>query len=130
MRHPHTHGEGAHGEGARAEGGWAPSRPGSVALDIGAGVGALVVLVPAELGGYELEVAPMLRAAGPLVHTAVRERLLPGGTVLAAVFQRLTAGRYLLYGRAGDGPLAGELLGTPTITEGQVTELDLGACAA
>ena len=88
--HDHDH--------ATAEGGWAPSRPGSVTLDIGAGTGALVVLVPAELAGHELEVEP--EGAAP-VHTAVRERLLPGGTVQAAVFPALPAGAYRVRVRGG-----------------------------
>ena len=115
QEHPHTH----------AEGGWPPSRPGSVALDIGPGVGALVVLVPGGLAGHEIEAERVgVRRTGPGVHTAVRDRLLPGGTVLAAVFQALETGEYELRVRVGDVP-SGEVLGTVVVVSGHVTELDL-----
>jgi hypothetical protein len=80
--HPHQHDLG-------------PSHDGSVVLDIGGDVGALVLHVPASLAGTEIDI---FRSGDdrPLVHTAVRERRLAGGTVYAAVFQALPAGRYRL----------------------------------
>ena len=70
------------------------SKAGTVVLDIGGDVGAAVVVVPPSLAGVEIEI----RAEGDEwaeVHTAVRERELPGGKSLqAALFESLHAGHY------------------------------------
>jgi len=78
----------------------APSTVGSVVLDVGGDVGALVVPATAEHCGEEIDLVP--RADGvPSTHTEVRERLLPEGSVYAAVFPGVLAGRYRL--RSADG---------------------------
>jgi hypothetical protein len=121
---PQGHGH-AHPPATGTEGGWAPSGPGTVLIDIDESVGALVLLLAGELLGEEIEAEPAAarEVTGPLVHTAVRERLLPGGVVHAAVFPALAPRRYRLHVRgdaAGASPLA-----EVHVPGGIVTELDL-----
>jgi hypothetical protein len=75
----------------------------AVPLDIGDDVGALVVDMPAELEGVEVEVR---RAVGSdVAHVAVVALPAPNGrTVYSAVFAGLTEGGYELY-RKPDGPI-------------------------
>jgi hypothetical protein len=91
----------------------APSTVGSVVLDVGGDVGALVVPALAEQCGQEIELVPVVDSV-PLTHTEVRERRLPGGTVYAAVFPGIHAGDYRL--RTAEG-----LEGPVTIAGGEVT---------
>jgi hypothetical protein len=56
----------------------APSGQGTVVLNIGAGIGALVVHTPARLHGHEIEVSPVADLAAR-THAAVR-----AGTCTAA----------------------------------------------
>jgi hypothetical protein len=72
-----------------------PSGVGTVLLDIGDGVGALVVHAPAALCGVEIEIARRGETHA-FVHTEVRERRLPEGTVYAGVFAELPEGDYTL----------------------------------
>jgi hypothetical protein len=72
-----------------------PSFEGSVVIDIGGDVGALVVYTEPSWAGRELEIRA-LAGRVPVTHTSVRERRLPGGTVFAAVFPTLSAGTYRL----------------------------------
>lgn len=72
-----------------------PSGEGTVLLDIGDGVGALVVHAPAALNGVEIEIARR-GETNAFVHTAVRERRLPDGSVYAGVFPALPEGDYTL----------------------------------
>ena len=95
-----------------------PSGQGTVVLDIGGDVGALVVHATGELSGVEIELArPGERQA--FVHTEVRERRLPEGTIYAGVFPAVVTGEYTLLG----------LHGRPdheiTISSGRVTEVTL-----
>jgi hypothetical protein len=99
-----------------------PSGIGTVVLDIGDGVGALVVHAPAVLCGVEIELARS-GSAEPVTHTEVRERRLPSGPVFAGVFSALTAGDYRLLA-VGDHP-ARDL----TIRSGRVTETAITAPA-
>ena len=71
---------------------------GSVLLDIGGDVGALVVVMPAGMDGTEVEVRP---AHGRQEHThhphvAVVSRPVVGGQVPSLVFPELDQGRYEL----------------------------------
>jgi hypothetical protein len=125
--HPHPHrdpvepGRPAQGGG---EGGWGASGPGMVVLDIGGTVGALVVVVRDELTGCEIEVEEVeatavdRRVGARRIHTAVRERIMVGGSQYAAVFAAVPAGRWLLSVR---GEPARE---TVEITAGAVAERD------
>jgi hypothetical protein len=94
-----------------------PSGPGSVVLDIGGEVGAAAVYVPASLAGFEIEIRRDDEEwAGR--HVAVRERVLPAGSVWAALFPSLVEGIYQIRVRGGDpaGPTA-----TLAVTGGRVT---------
>jgi ABC-type Zn2+ transport system substrate-binding protein/surface adhesin len=120
---------------------------GSVLLDIGGDIGALVVRMPAELDGVEVEINRLDQrrhdhhhgpvadhdhhhdhadgqdhshpAGGHRPHVAVVARPAPSGVVHSLVFPELTDGRYELYQRPA-GPV--EL--TVTVYGGQVTEVD------
>jgi len=80
-----------------------PSGPGTVVMELGAGVGALILYTPAEMDGEEIEIsrdaepgaAGTPRALGSRrTHSRVRPRHLPGETRYAAVYPGLPAGRY------------------------------------
>lgn len=96
------------------------SKAGTVVLDIGGDVGAAVVVVPTSLAGVEIEI----RAEGDEwaeVHTAVRERELPdGGSLQAAVFESLLAGRYHVRVRHGE---PGATTTSFTVRGGVVTDV-------
>jgi hypothetical protein len=70
-----------------------PSREGSVVLDIGGRVGALVVMAGADRSGAELELTPA-DGRRAKVHSEVRPRRLGPGERYAAVFPQLLAGDY------------------------------------
>jgi hypothetical protein len=92
-----------------------PSRDGSVVLDIGGDVGALVLQTAADLAGREIHARP--DGGGPPIHTEVRERHLAAGTVYAAVFPSLPAGAWQVL------PLEPGAPRRVTIVGGQVTEV-------
>lgn len=118
---------------------------GSVLLDIGGDVGALVVTMPAAMVDVEVEIRPAgaaVRAVshghghdhghdhgdghghdhaggGHHPHVAVVPRPVKGGVVPSLVFPELVEGRYELYVKETDDV---EL--TVTITGGQVTSAD------
>jgi hypothetical protein len=71
---------------------------GSVLLDIGGDVGALVVLVPDAMLGREVEIAPAGESfrAVHRPHVAAVRRPVAGGSVPSLVFPELAAGRYAL----------------------------------
>jgi hypothetical protein len=71
------------------------STDGSVVMEVGGDVGALVVYAPDALAGLEIELA--LRGDDhQFVHTEVRERRLSDGTVYAGVFPAVPSGEYTL----------------------------------
>ena len=105
---------------------------GSVLLDIGGDVGALVVYAPAAMDGVELEIAPAGATRGTTgahdahdhhyPHVAVLARPTPTGARHAAVFGSLAAGRYEVYEKLGAvARLPAEVRG------GEVTQLDWAA---
>ena len=74
-----------------------PSRSGSVVLDLGEGVGALVLETPATLAGREIEISPVGGAvAAGRTHSLVRERRTAAGISYAAVYPGLASGRYVI----------------------------------
>jgi hypothetical protein len=94
--HPHPHPVEPHNTGAGQ---------GPVLLDVGADVGALVVRMPAQLDGAEVEICPLPCPPGArLRHVGVLARPTPNGPVHSAVFGGLLAGEYELYVRP-DGPV-------------------------
>ena len=75
---------------------------GSVMLDIGGDIGALVVVAPESMLGREVEIAPEGEAFDPpdgqghRPHVAVVRRPVAGGEISSLVFPDLTSGRYAL----------------------------------
>jgi hypothetical protein len=74
-----------------------PSGPGTVVLELGADVGALVLHTPAELDGREIEISPEEAVTGPRTHSMVRPRHMTNGTRYAAVYPDLAAGPYTIW---------------------------------
>jgi hypothetical protein len=74
-----------------------PSRDGSVVLDIGGDIGALVVEVTSDWLGSELDLTPV-GATRALMHTEVRERHVGGETRFAAVYAAVPSGTYTVEG--------------------------------
>ena len=76
-----------------------PSGPGTVVMELGADVGALILFTPAGLDGEEIEISrddAGLSASGR-THSRVRPRHLPGQTTYAAVYPGLPAGHYTVW---------------------------------
>ena len=92
-----------------------PSGPGTVVMELGAGIGALVLYTPPGLDGTEIEIS---RDGAPRTHSRVRPRHLPGQTRYAAVYPGLAAGQYTIWDD-GDRPVA-----RITVTGGQVASCD------
>jgi hypothetical protein len=95
--------------------------PGSVVLELGGDVGALVVATPAGRRGHEIEIS-MTGAGAHRTHAMVRERVTPGGPSYAAVYPGVPAGRYTVW-RA-----PGAAAGVVTIAGGQVARFTLADC--
>ena len=73
-----------------------PSGQGTVVLNIGAGIGALVIYTPGGLHGHEIEVSPVTDLA-LRTHAAVRARYVRGGVCWSVVIDNLRAGRYVVW---------------------------------
>jgi hypothetical protein len=82
MTHPHDHSTDA--------------RPEHVMLDLGPGVGALVLHTGANLHGMEIEISPTGHD-GERSHKQVHERPVAGRPLYGAVFESLPAGEYTLW---------------------------------
>ena len=95
----------------------APSGQGTVVLNIGAGIGALVIHTPGGLHGHEIEVSPVGDAADR-THAAVRARYVRGGVLWSVVIDNLRQGRYVVW-RDPITPLA-----EVEVTGGAVTEYE------
>ena len=91
-----------------------PSGPGTVVLELGAGVGALVLYTQAELDGREIEISRDEQGARR-THSQVRPRHMANGTRYAAVYPDLAAGPYTVW--ADEQSAAGQVV----IAEGRVT---------
>jgi hypothetical protein len=74
-----------------------PSWDGSVVLDIGGDVGALILRASRACQGREIDLIPDDTTA-PHVHSAVRERRTPLGSSFAAVYPQLLEGWYTIDG--------------------------------
>ena len=82
-----------------------PSGPGSVVLELGADIGALILDAPPGLAGREVEISPA--AGGPRTHSLIRERRTAAGLTYAAVYPVLSAGDYTVW--RDDGIPAGQV---------------------
>ena len=94
-----------------------PAPSGPAVLDIGGGIGALLVIVPAALLHTEIEVSPAGRPDAR-THTGVHSRLMHGEQLAIALFPSLEAGAWTLW---GSGSCATRSV---SIDDGQVTEVD------
>ena len=74
----------------------ARSHPEFVALDIGGGLGALIVHTDADMHGVEVEISPSEDDA-QRSHKQVLERLNGGRPAYTLVYDRLPAGTYTLW---------------------------------
>jgi hypothetical protein len=74
-----------------------PSSAGSVVLNVGAGIGALVLYTPADLGGREIEISAQGTSAARRTHSQVRERRTGRSVQHAAVYPDLAAGNYTIW---------------------------------
>jgi hypothetical protein len=95
---------------------------GAVMLDIGGDIGALVVEMPPEMVGVEIEIRPagagQASAHTHYPHVAVVERPAPGGPLPSLVFGELREGSYHLHDKGAD-----EVLATATVRGNAVTEM-------
>ena len=91
------------------------SGPGTVVLEIGPGIGALILYTPAEMDGEEIEISCDDEPGARRTHSQVRPRRMAGETRYAAVYPSLPAGRYTIW-RDEHSPAA-----AVTITGGQVS---------
>src|ERR1700712_3114095 len=94
-----------------------PSQDGSVMLDIGGDIGALILHAPVELAGAEIEISPVGEVP-PRRHVAVRERRGRGASRYAAIYPSLRAGRYTVWGLHGKPEAQVE------ITGGKICEIE------
>jgi hypothetical protein len=94
-----------------------PSGEGTVVLDIGGSIGALIVHTPPVWAGVEIELARRGETQ-QFVHTEVRERLLPDCEVYAAVFVEVPEGEYTLL----DAPVHAER--DVVVERGRVTQVN------
>ena len=81
------------------------SGPGSVILELGEGIGALVLVTPPDLNGHEIEISPS--AGGARTHSLVRKRQTAARTSYAAVYPALPEGDYIIWRE--DGAPAGQV---------------------
>jgi hypothetical protein len=101
-----------------AEGLYGPTGPGTVVLDLGPGIGALILHTPQELHGHEIEISPAGAQGARRSHAQVRERPVDTGTGYAAIYPGLPAGRYTIW---RDG---GTAAGTVMVAGGKVSRYD------
>ena len=88
-----------------------------VVLEIGDGIGALIIYTPVELRGAEIEVS-VKGVESPRIHSVVQERRVGGRPVFAGVFPELPAGEYRIWTDDPRRPA------TVTILSGEVVEVD------
>jgi hypothetical protein len=74
---------------------YGPTGPGTVILELGEHVGALILEVPPALAGREIEISPI--GGGPRTHSMVRERRTAAGVSYAAVYPNLPAADYVIW---------------------------------
>jgi hypothetical protein len=100
-----------------------PSEAGSVVLDIGGDVGAVIVAAPASLAGEEIEIR---RCGSPWdgTHVAIRARHLPDRVIHAALFEALRIGEYEVRIRArGEGPTTRLVINGGRVSHAELPQL-------
>ena len=106
------HGEG-HGHTLLAP----PGASNTLVLDIGEGVGALVIYADSELSEVEIEISPGSDETESRSHNQVHARRNRHGISYTAVYPSVPAGDYTIWWPDGRGAKA-----SVTIHSGQVTE--------
>lgn len=94
-----------------------PSNDGSVVLDIGGDIGALILHAPESLAGVEIEISPV-GSTGHRSHVAIRERRGESGVRYAAIYPDLHAGDYTVFDQDG------QPAETVSIVGGQIAHID------
>jgi len=74
-----------------------PSGHGTVVMELGGDIGALVLYTPAGLDGREIEISRDDDPGARRTHSQVRRRHLAGATTYAAVYPGLRAGTYTIW---------------------------------
>ena len=92
-----------------------PSGPGTVVMEVGGDIGALVLYTPAGLDGREIEISRDGDPGARRTHSQVRRRHVADATTYAAVYPDLLAGTYTIW--TGEQDAAA----TVVITGGQIT---------
>jgi hypothetical protein len=92
-----------------------PSGPGTVVLNLGAGIGALVLHTPASMDGDEIEISRTGGPAAVRTHSQVRERRTSSSVKYAAVYPDLPAGDYTIW-RDAATPVAAVTIAGGSIT--------------
>jgi hypothetical protein len=101
--------------GGSAEHRLGPSGLGTVVMDVGGDIGALVLYTPPEMDGDEIEISRDDEPGARRTHSQVRPRHTGAVTKYAAVYPGLAAGPYTLWRDEGT-PVV-----TVTIIGGQIT---------
>ena len=96
----------------------------TLVLDIGDGIGALLLVTDPSWIGEEVDVTPAGAPRSHHVHTVIRRRRAGTADIAVGVYPELPAGDYTVWG-LDDRP-AGDV----TIRSGQVSELSLLAAQA
>ncbi|MCW6005141.1 phospholipase [Micromonospora sp. CPCC 205371] len=92
------------------------SMAGSVMLNIGADVGALIITTGPEWHGHEIEISRKGDVPEVRTHVAVRARKVSGGVRYTAVFPSLPAGAYVIW-RNETEPAGTVVVAGATVTE-------------
>ena len=92
-----------------------PSGHGTVVVQLGGDIGALVLYTPAGLDGREIEISRDDDPGARRTHSQVRRRQMADVTRYAAVYPDLLAGSYTIWADAQDAAA------TVVITGGQIT---------
>ena len=74
-----------------------PSGPGTVVMELGGAIGALVLYTPADLDGREIEISRDDDPGARRTHSQVRRRHMADATRYAAVYPDLLAGTYTIW---------------------------------
>jgi hypothetical protein len=74
-----------------------PSGPGTVVMELGADVGALILFTPADMDGREIEISRDDEPGARRTHSQVRRRHVATVTKYAAVYPGLRAGHYTIW---------------------------------
>jgi hypothetical protein len=106
----------AHGHGHGHSDGHATVGAGTMVLDIGEGIGALVIHTAKEQCELEIEISPGGSATAPRSHNQVHARHNRHGTTYSAVFPSVPQGEYTVWRGAA------ERQGSVVVRSGQVTE--------